>query len=104
MGSCLDLRKYQDSTAIEDAFAKIVSGGKFGYKTVIEKKKTPPKCTKCGRGGEQEQKFCSQCGGKMAVPITNCPGCKILIDEGQKFCTNCGYALLSMEEPLLVAV
>jgi predicted amidophosphoribosyltransferase len=96
MGSCLDLTKYQngdDAQKVEDAFAKIVSGGKMGYKTVIEKKKIPPKCANCGRGGDDGQKFCSQCGGKMVVPITNCPGCKKSIGEAEKFCTQCGYKL-----------
>lgn len=96
MGSCLDLRKFQsgkDSKGIEDAFAKIVSGGKVGYKTVIEKKKIPPKCTKCGRGGDLEQKFCPQCGGKMVVPITECPSCSKAIEGDEKFCTECGTKL-----------
>jgi predicted amidophosphoribosyltransferase len=92
MGSCMDLRKYQDSSSIEDAFSKIVSG-KVGYKAVLERKKIPPKCSKCGRGGDDGQKFCPQCGGKMEVPLTNCPGCKVSIDETSKFCTECGYKL-----------
>ena len=89
----LDLRKYQDSESIQDAFSKIVSGGKPGYKTIIERKKIPPKCSKCGRGGDEDQKFCSQCGGKMVVPLTNCPSCKKSIDETEKFCTECGTKL-----------
>lgn len=93
MGSCLDLRKYQDSDSIQDAFSKVVSGGKMGYKAVIERKKLPPKCVKCGRGGDPEQKFCPQCGGKMVIPMTNCPECKKAIDETEKFCTNCGTQL-----------
>ena len=39
MGSCIDLRNLQDGDAIQDAFSKVVSGGKMGYKTVIERKK-----------------------------------------------------------------
>jgi rRNA maturation endonuclease Nob1 len=93
MGSCLDLRKYEDSESIQDAFSKIVSGGKPGYKTVIEKKKIPPKCIGCGRGGDEGQKFCPQCGGKMVVPLTHCPGCKTRIADNEKFCTNCGHNL-----------
>lgn len=93
MGSNIDLRKYSDPDSIQDAFSRVVSGGKAGYKTVIERKKLPPKCEKCGRGGDPEQKFCPQCGGKMVVPITNCPGCKKSIDESEKFCTNCGHQL-----------
>ncbi len=94
MGTGYDLRKYQDPDSIQDAFSKIVSGGKVGYKAVIDRKKTPPKCSKCGRGGDEDQKFCPQCGGKMVVPITHCPGCKKYITEGEKFCTNCGHSLV----------
>ncbi|MFH1710825.1 MAG: zinc ribbon domain-containing protein [Nanoarchaeota archaeon] len=90
MGSCIDLRKYQDPSNIEDAFAQLVSGGKAGYKTVIEKKKVPSRCSGCGRGGDPEQKFCSQCGGKMIIPILNCPKCTKPVDDGEKFCTECG--------------
>ncbi len=92
MGSNIDLRKYEDTTAIEDAFSALVSGKK-GYKTVIERKKPIPKCNKCGRLGTEEEKFCGQCGGKMIIPLTNCPGCKKHIDETEKFCTDCGYKL-----------
>lgn len=97
MGSCLDLRKYQDletteGAKVSDAFSLIVSGKK-GYKAVIERKKPQPKCVKCGRGGEEGQKFCSQCGGKMAIPLTNCPTCKRSIDESEKFCIECGTKL-----------
>ena len=90
-----DLRKYQNEDAIVDAFSALVSGKKSGYKTVIEKKVLPPKCSQCGRGGDQEQKFCSQCGGKMVVPMTNCPSCKksLDLDNPEKFCTNCGTKL-----------
>jgi predicted nucleic acid-binding Zn ribbon protein len=93
MGSCIDLRKYQNPNALEDAFAKLVSGGKYGYKTVIEKKQVHPKCIGCGRGGDMEQKFCPQCGGKMVTPLTNCPKCNKPIDMSEKFCTECGNKL-----------
>jgi predicted nucleic acid-binding Zn ribbon protein len=93
MGSNIDLRKYQTADSIQDAFSRIVSGGKPGYKAVIERKKVPPKCNKCGRGGDTDQKFCNMCGGKMVVPLTDCPGCKKPINEGDKFCMECGHAL-----------
>lgn len=93
MGSNIDLRKYQDPESIQDAYSKIVSGGKPGYKAVIERKKPTPKCSKCGRGGDPEQKFCPQCGGKMVVPLTRCPKCKKSIDDNEKFCTECGTKL-----------
>jgi len=89
MGSNLDLRKFEDGTALQDAYSKVVSG-KMGYKAVIERKKPLPKCEKCSRGGDDGQKFCPACGGKMSIPITNCPQCKKPIAEQQKFCTECG--------------
>ena len=92
MGSNIDLRKYKNPESIQDAFSKVVSG-KAGYKAVIERKKVPPKCTKCGRGGDVDQKFCTQCGGKMVVPLTNCPGCKKSIIDTDKFCIECGHNL-----------
>lgn len=92
MGSNIDLRKYEDPSSIQDAFSKIVSG-KVGYKAVLDRKKVPPKCIKCGRGGDVDQKFCPQCGGKMVVPLTNCPSCKKRIEESEMFCTECGQDL-----------
>ncbi|MEK6825764.1 MAG: zinc ribbon domain-containing protein [Nanoarchaeota archaeon] len=92
MGSNIDLRKYQEEEALQEAFSKVVSG-KSGYKTIIERKKIPPKCIQCGRGGDQEQKFCAQCGGKMKIPLTHCPGCKRMIEDIEKFCTECGHDL-----------
>lgn len=83
-----DLRKFQNDD-ITDAFSKLVSGGRMGYKTILEKKIIPPKCIKCGRGGDNGQKFCPQCGGEMKVPIINCVKCNSNV-EGQKFCTQCG--------------
>lgn len=92
MGSCIDLRKLQAGNEIQDAYSLLVSGKK-GYKAVIERKKIPPKCIKCGRGGDTDQKFCPQCGGKMEVPLTECPGCKAPIGDTEKFCVNCGGKL-----------
>jgi len=92
MGSSIDLRKYQKPEAILDAYSKVVSG-KSGYKAIIERKKILPKCTKCGRGGDDGQKFCPQCGGKMIVPLTSCPGCQKDISDEDKFCQECGHKL-----------
>lgn len=97
MGSNIDLRRYQDGTAIQDAFSKIVSG-RTGYKAVIERKKIPPRCVKCGRGGDDGQKFCPQCGGRMSLPLTNCPGCKKPIDDTENFCTECGHDLAAARQ------
>lgn len=65
MASNLDLRKLQSQEAVEDAFSKLVSGGKAGYKTVIERKKEPIKCSKCGTLLEGTEKFCPECGNKI---------------------------------------
>jgi len=64
MGSCIDLRNFQDPTAIESAFSALVSGKK-GYKTVIERKKDIPKCPKCSKALEGEEKFCPECGQRI---------------------------------------
>jgi len=93
MSSCRDLRKFQNDS-IQDAFSKLVSGGRLGYKTILEKKKILPKCSKCGRGGDDGQKFCPQCGGEMKIPMTNCPKCEKPIGDGEKFCTECGTNLV----------
>ena len=64
MGSCLDLRNLQSVEAVEDAFSKLVSGGKAGYKTVIERKKEPLLCGNCKTPLSGEEKFCPECGTK----------------------------------------
>lgn len=61
MPSCLDLRKFQDVEAIQDAFSKLVSG-KSGYKTVIERKVEPVICENCKNVLEGTEKFCPECG------------------------------------------
>ncbi|PIN78143.1 hypothetical protein COV15_00590 [Candidatus Woesearchaeota archaeon CG10_big_fil_rev_8_21_14_0_10_34_12] len=65
MSSCLDLRKFQDNADVEDAFSKLVSGGKAGYKTVIEKDKAPKVCPKCNSLLTGDEKFCPECGNKI---------------------------------------
>lgn len=65
MSSCRDLRHLHDSEEIAKAFSKLVSGGKAGYKTIIEKTKPTPKCDSCGQLLEGEEKFCPECGKKL---------------------------------------
>jgi len=60
-----DLREYQDDESVENAFSALVSGGKPGYKTVIEKKKEIPKCPECDTILDGVEKFCPQCGVKL---------------------------------------
>ena len=54
----------QGSEKILDIFSKVVSGGKPGYKTVIEKKKVILKCEGCGGLLEGHERFCPNCGKK----------------------------------------
>ncbi|MEM2956168.1 MAG: hypothetical protein QW041_01150 [Candidatus Pacearchaeota archaeon] len=75
-GGCRDLRKYENDEKVADAFSKLVSGGKFGYKTIIERKKEELRCNKCNIKLEGNEKFCPECGTKTErqkateVPIT----------------------------------
>ena len=64
-GSCRDLRKYIDDEATYAAFSRLVSGGKAGYKTIIERKKEPLRCKNCSKILEGEEKFCPECGTKI---------------------------------------
>jgi hypothetical protein len=63
-GGCRDLRKYQEDDKVADAFSKLVSGGKSGYKTVIEKKVEEKRCSGCHTKLEGIEKFCPNCGAK----------------------------------------
>ncbi len=88
-----DLRQYQNDDAIVNAFSALVSGGKIGYKTVIEKKKDPVYCPKCMKVLGENAKFCPDCGSKAAVKYSSCPNCKKSIDGNEKFCMECGKPL-----------
>ena len=63
-GGCRDLRKYQETNQVMDAFSRLVSGGKMGYKTVIEKKVEEIRCPGCRSKLEGVEKFCPNCGEK----------------------------------------
>lgn len=63
-GGCRDLRKLQDDSKVADAFSKLVSGGKMGYKAVIEKKVEEKRCLGCHNKLEGIEKFCPNCGAK----------------------------------------
>jgi rRNA maturation endonuclease Nob1 len=65
MSSCRDLRNLNDSPDVANAFAKLVSGGKSNYKTVIEKTKPQIKCSACSKILEGNEKFCPECGNKL---------------------------------------
>lgn len=64
MGSCLDLRQYQDSADMAALMGRIVSG-KHGYKAVIERKKEILKCGQCAKILDGIEKFCPECGNKL---------------------------------------
>ena len=64
-------RRMQDIQRNEDfagAFSKIVSGGRPGYKAVIEKKKIILRCGGCGAVLDDGIKFCSECGTRVVKP------------------------------------
>ncbi len=65
MGSCRDLRDEMNSEAVASAFSALVSGGKMGYKTIIERRKEVIKCTDCSKVLSGEEKFCPDCGFKV---------------------------------------
>jgi rRNA maturation endonuclease Nob1 len=66
MGSCLDLRKYQNDPNMSAVMGKLLSG-KSGYKAVIERKIEPIKCSKCRTILEQGTKFCPECGTRVEI-------------------------------------
>ena len=63
-GGCRDLRKLEGDEKVADAFSRLVSGGKAGYKTVIEKKVEEKRCSGCHTKLEGIEKFCPNCGQK----------------------------------------
>lgn len=64
-GGCWDLSDLQESEKVAEAFSRLVSGGKYGYKTIIERKKELPRCSNCGFLLEGSEKFCPECGTKV---------------------------------------
>ena len=55
------MNELQNSDNISDLFGQLVSGRK-GYKAVIEVSKPAPKCNKCNKVLEGNEKFCPECG------------------------------------------
>ncbi len=68
MTSGRDLRDQMNSDAVADAFSFLISG-KRGYKTVIERKVEPIRCTGCSIILKDDIKFCSECGTKVVLPV-----------------------------------
>lgn len=50
-------------------------------------------CPKCGSQNQQGTKFCSNCGGKMAVDMLPCSKCAQPVAADAKFCPNCGQQM-----------
>lgn len=91
MGSCLDLRKYQDSEDIQDAFGALLSG-RPGYKPIIERRIDPVKCEQCGQLITDNAKFCPACGTLVKRKPTSikCKKCNNLYEDNDVFCKECG--------------
>lgn len=66
MTSGRDLREQMNSDAVADAFSFLVSGKK-GYKTVIERKVEPIRCSGCSLVLQDVVKFCPECGAKVVL-------------------------------------
>lgn len=94
MTSNRDLREFQQNAdSMQDAFGKLVSGGKSGYKAILEKKE-PIFCQnpECKRQIEGHEKFCPGCGNKIEKKssISMCPKCYNVVHAGDSFCQECG--------------
>ena len=63
------MEEMQKNDTVLDAYSRIVSGGKSGYKAVIEKKKITLRCKSCSTILEDNQKFCHECGMKVERQI-----------------------------------
>ncbi len=59
------MQEIQSSESFSDAFSKIVSGGRAGYKAVIERKEVIIQCKNCMNVLEVSDKFCRECGTKV---------------------------------------
>tara|TARA_Y100000310_G_C20424913_1_gene688571 strand:+ start:442 stop:663 length:222 start_codon:yes stop_codon:yes gene_type:complete len=63
--SNVDLRDFQNSEEVSDAFSALVSGGKPGYKTIIEKSPEAIQCPECTKNLTGEENYCPECGTKL---------------------------------------
>ncbi len=55
-----------NESLVQDAFSKLVSGGKAGYKTVIDKTPRKINCGNCNHMLTGDEKFCPECGNKIS--------------------------------------
>jgi len=64
-GRMNELQRNQDFAA---AYSKLISGGRAGYKAVIETKQVEIRCKGCNTVLDQIEKFCHECGTKVEKP------------------------------------
>ena len=62
------MEEIQKNESFVDAFSKIVSGGRSGYRAVIEKKVIVVKCKNCEKILDGNERFCPECGTKVEKP------------------------------------
>ena len=53
-------------------------------------------CPRCQHENRQGRRFCSECGGSLAL---GCPSCGFSNEPGEKFCGGCGHPLSASESP-----
>jgi class 3 adenylate cyclase/tetratricopeptide (TPR) repeat protein len=53
-------------------------------------------CPRCQHENRQGRRFCSECGGSLAL---GCPSCGFSNEPGEKFCGGCGHPLGASESP-----
>ena len=58
-------------------------------------------CPRCQHDNREGRRFCSECGGSLALA---CAACGFSNEPGEKFCGGCGQALLSSREGTSKAV
>jgi len=53
-------------------------------------------CPRCQQENRQGRRFCSECGGSLAL---GCPSCGFSNEPGAKFCGGCGQSLTAGQSP-----
>jgi len=53
-------------------------------------------CPRCQHENRQGRRFCSECGGSLAL---GCPSCGFSNESGEKFCGGCGHPLSVSKSP-----
>ena len=53
-------------------------------------------CPRCQHENRQGRRFCSECGGSLAL---GCPSCGFSNESGEKFCGGCGHPLSASKSP-----